>query len=87
MIAATNDQVTHGRCAVTIALSTHASLTYPDFSELDEETRQLIKDRKTSAYDRKTTVSFTIEAGAVKAKLEKGTAKDLPPGTIGTHPL
>lgn len=81
------DLETSGRCAVTIALSTHASLSYPDFAELDEETRQLIKDRKTSAYDRKTTVSFVIEAGAVKTKLENGTAKDLPPKTIGTHRL
>lgn len=74
-------------CPLQIPTLVHASLTYPDFDGMSPEDKKEQAERRKGAYDRRTELSHDLSGGRVQVKLVKGSAKDLPPGTVGPHPL
>jgi tetratricopeptide (TPR) repeat protein len=74
-------------CPLQLPSLVHATLSYPDFDELDAADKKEQAERRKGAYDRRTELSHDLSGGRVQVKLVKGSAKDLPPGTVGPHPL
>jgi tetratricopeptide (TPR) repeat protein len=74
-------------CPLQLPSLVHATLSYPDFDELDPADKKEQAERRKGAYDRRTELSHDLVDGRVQVKLVKGSAKDLPPGIVGPHPL